>query len=109
MAHAQVPKPAPSSKPDAQARPSGDKTAPDTPKRVHELTPADLEAFFDGIIPLQLERSDVAGASVLVMKDGQLLLEKGYGYSNFKERSPSTRPPPSSVWLPSPNSSPGLR
>ena len=31
----------------------------------HALVKEDLEAFFDGIIPLQLERSDVAGATVL--------------------------------------------
>jgi hypothetical protein len=41
------------------------------------LDPADLEAFFDGIFPLQLERSDIAGATVLVMKDGNVLLAKG--------------------------------
>jgi CubicO group peptidase (beta-lactamase class C family) len=86
--HAQVPKTAPTKKSDAQARPSGDKTPPATPSAEHELMFADLEAFFDGIIPLQLERSDVAGASVLVMKDGQLLLQKGYGYSNFKDKKP---------------------
>jgi CubicO group peptidase (beta-lactamase class C family) len=85
---AQVPKPAPTTKPDAQARPSGDRTPPATPSAVHKLSSADLEAFFDGILPLQLERSDVAGASVLVMKDGKLLLEKGYGYSNFKDKKP---------------------
>jgi CubicO group peptidase (beta-lactamase class C family) len=84
----QVPKPARPLKPDAQTRPSGDKTPPATPSGIHELNPADLEAFFDGILPLQLERSDVAGASVLVMKDGRLLLEKGYGYSNFKDKKP---------------------
>jgi CubicO group peptidase (beta-lactamase class C family) len=84
----QVPRPIPSKKPDAQARPSGDKTPPGTPAASHDLTRADLEAFFDGIIPLQLERSDVAGASVLVMKDGQLLVQKGYGYSNFRDKKP---------------------
>jgi CubicO group peptidase (beta-lactamase class C family) len=88
IARAQEPKPTPSKKSDAQARPSGDKTPPATPANLHQLTAADLEAFFDGIIPLQLERSDVAGASVLVMKDGQLLLQKGYGYSNFKDKKP---------------------
>ena len=54
----------------------------------HSLTTADLEAFFDGIIPLQLERSDIAGATVLVIKDGQTLLKKGYGYSDFKNKKP---------------------
>jgi CubicO group peptidase (beta-lactamase class C family) len=54
----------------------------------HPLETADLEAFFDGIIPLQLERSDVAGAVVLVMKDGQTLLRKGYGVSDGERKTP---------------------
>lgn len=54
----------------------------------HALEPADLEAFFDGILPLQLERSDIAGASVLVMKDGVVLLEKGYGVADVKTQRP---------------------
>ncbi|MFC5864376.1 serine hydrolase domain-containing protein [Acidicapsa dinghuensis] len=56
------------------------------PPGSHALTSADLEAFFDGVVPLQLERSDVVGASVLVMKDGQTLLEKGYGYADLKNK-----------------------
>jgi CubicO group peptidase (beta-lactamase class C family) len=52
------------------------------------LTQGDLQAFFDGIIPLQLERSDIAGASVLVMKDGEVLLQKGYGFSEMKSKQP---------------------
>src|SRR5438445_9499367 len=54
----------------------------------HALERADLEAFFDGIIPLQLERSDVAGATVLVMKDGKDLLRKGYGFSDISKKKP---------------------
>jgi CubicO group peptidase (beta-lactamase class C family) len=52
----------------------------------HPLDAADLDTFFDGIIPLQLERSDVAGATVLVMKDGKPLLFKGYWYADAKEK-----------------------
>ena len=37
---------------------------------------------------LQLERSDIAGASVLVMKDGNVLLQKGYGYADVKSKKP---------------------
>ncbi len=59
-----------------------------TPGAAHPLTPADLEAFFDGILPLQLERSDVAGATVMVMKDGNVLLQKGYGYADVKWKKP---------------------
>ena len=62
--------------------------APATPSGGHALTGPDLEAFFDGIFPLQLERSDIAGTSVLVMKDGQVLFEKGYGFSNVKDKKP---------------------
>jgi CubicO group peptidase (beta-lactamase class C family) len=58
------------------------------PVPAHPLNKDDLEAFFDGIIPLQLQRSDVAGASVLVMKDGETLLLKGYGYSDLKSKQP---------------------
>ena len=58
------------------------------PVSAHPLNRDDLEAFFDGIVPLQLERSDVAGASVLVMKDGETLLLKGYGYSDLKSKQP---------------------
>jgi CubicO group peptidase (beta-lactamase class C family) len=54
----------------------------------HALEASDLESFFDGIVPLQLERSDIAGASVLVMHDGEVLLQKGYGYADLKSKKP---------------------
>lgn len=61
---------------------------PTSPPGAHALEKADVEAFFDGLVPLQMERSDVAGATVLVMKDGKELLKKGYGYSDAKKKSP---------------------
>ncbi len=61
---------------------------PSLPAGAHPLEQADLEAFFDGILPLQLERSDIAGASVLVMQNGNILLQKGYGYADLKTRKP---------------------
>ncbi len=54
----------------------------------HVLDTSDLQSFFDGIVPLQLERSDVAGASVMVMRNGQVLLRKGYGYADLKSKKP---------------------
>jgi CubicO group peptidase (beta-lactamase class C family) len=62
--------------------------APPADPGQHALEPADLQAFFDGILPMQLERSDVAGASVLVMQDGKTLLQKGYGYADVKTKKP---------------------
>jgi CubicO group peptidase (beta-lactamase class C family) len=58
------------------------------PPLPHALEKADLEAFFDGIVPLQLERSDAAGATVLVRKDGKELLKKGYGFSDISKKKP---------------------
>jgi CubicO group peptidase (beta-lactamase class C family) len=63
-------------------------SAPATSASAHLLAPADLEAFFDGVLPLQLERSDIAGASVMVMQNGNVLLEKGYGYADVKAKKP---------------------
>src|SRR5271155_4757121 len=61
---------------------------PQVPASGHALEATDLQAFFDGIIPMQLERSDIAGASVLVIKDGSVLLQKGYGYADEKAKKP---------------------
>jgi CubicO group peptidase (beta-lactamase class C family) len=74
-----APKPAPA----AVAGKLSESTAPIA---AHPLEKADLEAFFDGIVPLQLERSDVAGATVLVMKDGKELLKKGYGFVDVAKK-----------------------
>jgi CubicO group peptidase (beta-lactamase class C family) len=48
----------------------------------HALTAVDLESFFDGVVPLQLEQADVAGAVVAVVKDGKVLFMQGYGYAD---------------------------
>jgi CubicO group peptidase (beta-lactamase class C family) len=86
---ASLPQVPPSEEPTTPPAATDAKTVAITPPpAAHPLEKADLEAFFDGIVPLQLERSDVAGATVLVMKDGQVLLKKGYGYSDLKKKQP---------------------
>jgi CubicO group peptidase (beta-lactamase class C family) len=54
----------------------------------HELTASDVEAFLDGILPLQLKQDDVAGATVAVVKDGKVLFARGYGYADVKQKRP---------------------
>jgi CubicO group peptidase (beta-lactamase class C family) len=56
--------------------------------RAHEMTAADVETFLDGLLPLQLKRDDIAGATVSVVKDGKLLLAKGYGYADVEKKKP---------------------
>ncbi|MGC1620380.1 MAG: serine hydrolase domain-containing protein, partial [Candidatus Acidiferrum sp.] len=82
----QTPAPTKTPAPPATAAPKPEQATP-VPV-AHPLEKSDLEAFFDGLVPLQMERSDVAGATVLVMKDGQELLKKGYGYSDLAKKSP---------------------
>ena len=54
----------------------------------HELTKPDLEAFLDALIPAQLQNRDIAGAVVSVVKDGRVLLAKGYGFADFAAKKP---------------------
>jgi CubicO group peptidase (beta-lactamase class C family) len=60
---------------------------PAAPAR-REMTAQDVEAFLDGLMPLQIEQSDIAGAVVAVVKDGQVLFSKGYGNADFEKRVP---------------------
>jgi CubicO group peptidase (beta-lactamase class C family) len=56
------------------------------PSGVHELTASDVEAFLDGIVPLQLAQDDIAGATIAIVKDGKLLFAKGYGYADIEKK-----------------------
>ena len=52
------------------------------------LTKADVDAWLDGFIPYALSVGDVAGAVVVVVKDGQFLTERGFGLADVKNRKP---------------------
>ena len=52
------------------------------------LERADLEAWLDGMVPATLAKDDIAGAVITVVKDGQVLFQKGYGYSDVAKRTP---------------------
>ena len=70
-----------------QSEPSAaqqDDAAPSQSSRV--LVKADLEAWLDGYLPAALEQGDVAGAIVMVVEDGRVLLQKGYGYADVEAR-----------------------
>jgi len=61
-----------------------------SPATVPALAEADLGAFLDGILPTQIERGNIAGAVVLMVKDGKVLFAKGYGYSDVATKKPVT-------------------
>lgn len=58
------------------------------PQGTHEMTASDVETFLDGIVPLQLSRNDIAGATIAVVKDGKLLFAKGYGFADVQNKKP---------------------
>ncbi|MDB5365712.1 MAG: serine hydrolase [Rhodospirillales bacterium] len=69
----------------AQNAPSPTQAAP---AEAHALTADDLRVWFDGMMPWLLARGDLAGAVVSVVKDGQVLFARGYGYADVEKRTP---------------------
>jgi len=68
----------------AQAVPS---TPPPPSSTAAQLTQQDVGSWADGFMSYALVRGDVAGAVVVVVKDGAVLFEKGYGYSDMTART----------------------
>ncbi len=52
------------------------------------LTTDDLNAWLDGYMPYALKTGDIAGAVVAVVKDGQIVTTRGYGYSDVARHTP---------------------
>jgi len=67
-----------------EAKPASEPTTIAAP----QMTAADVGTFLDGVIPLQLDRENVAGITVAVVKDGKLLFAKGYGYADREKKTP---------------------
>ena len=52
------------------------------------LTADDVNAWLDGYMPYALHSGDIAGAVVVVVKDGQVLSARGFGYADVAKRTP---------------------
>jgi len=63
-------------------------SAPIAASAAHDLTREDVGAWLDGFLPYALERADIAGAVVLVVKDGNVLFKKGYGTADVAAKRP---------------------
>jgi CubicO group peptidase (beta-lactamase class C family) len=53
-----------------------------------QLEATDLNAFLDGYLPYAIANGDIAGAVVVVVKDGRILTQRGYGFSDIEKRTP---------------------
>jgi len=83
-ASAQVPPPAVAAEGAPAAEVAALAPAPATP----QLTREDLEAWLDGFLPYALGRGNIPGGIVVVVKDGQVLLQKGFGYADVRKKLP---------------------
>jgi CubicO group peptidase (beta-lactamase class C family) len=52
------------------------------------LTKTDVDAWLDGFLPYALRTADIPGAVVTVVKDGQLLTARGFGFADREKRTP---------------------
>src|SRR5262249_10939160 len=81
--------PAPSrKKPPAPTTPPPAAAPAPSPSPAPEMTASDVGAFLDGLVPAQLGPADVAGAVVVVVKDGKVLVGRGYGFADVEKRAP---------------------
>lgn len=61
---------------------------PPSPSSAPTLTKADVDAWLDGYMPYALATGDIAGGVVVIVKDGQVLTQRGFGFADVKARRP---------------------
>lgn len=52
------------------------------------LTPGDVDAWLDGLLPAAIDAAGIPGATVAVVKDGKVVTTRGYGYADLERRLP---------------------
>ena len=52
------------------------------------LTQVDADAWLDGFMPFALARDNIAGAVVVIVKDGQVLTQRGFGFADVAKQTP---------------------
>ncbi len=72
----------------AQPTPAVAPVAVAAPAAAHPLTREDVDAWLDGLVPASIKNGDIPGAVVVVVKDGQVLTERGYGYADLATKAP---------------------
>jgi CubicO group peptidase (beta-lactamase class C family) len=61
---------------------------PDTASGAVPLTKDDVDIWLDGYLPYALRTGDIPGAVVTVVKDGQILTARGFGFADRDKRTP---------------------
>ena len=50
--------------------------------------PADIEAFFDGVVLSQMKSNGSPSGTVAITRNGKLIFAKGYGYQDIEQQIP---------------------
>ena len=53
-----------------------------------DLTRADADIWLDGFMPYAINSGDISGAAVVIVKDGKVITERGYGYADVGTKRP---------------------
>jgi CubicO group peptidase (beta-lactamase class C family) len=54
----------------------------------NQWEPREAEGFMDGVMDAQQKAHHFAGAVAIIVRDGEVVFEKGYGFSDFAARKP---------------------
>ncbi|MEW6495718.1 MAG: serine hydrolase domain-containing protein [Cyanobacteriota bacterium] len=67
-----------------------EQVAPPRPTRSGPTDPQEVEAFIDKFFAQEMQDEHVPGAVVALVRDGEILFTKGYGYADVEQRIPVT-------------------
>lgn len=90
---AQSPEAVSAEPPEAGHEPADESARADAPAAVagdvaRELTSEDLEVWLDGFMTYAQRRGNIAGSVAVVVKDGAILFQKGYGHADVDGQVP---------------------
>jgi CubicO group peptidase (beta-lactamase class C family) len=78
----------PLSPPATPASTAAPANAPDETPGAVPLTKGDVDVWLDGFLPYALRTADIPGVVVTVVKDGQILTARGFGFADTEKRTP---------------------
>ncbi|MFT3728832.1 MAG: serine hydrolase domain-containing protein [Terricaulis sp.] len=62
--------------------------APAATAAAPQMTPEDLNAWLDGYVPQAITNGDIVGTVVTVVRNGQVIANRGYGYADLAHHTP---------------------
>jgi len=62
--------------------------APAPPAAAAALTAEDADQWLDGYLPYALATADIPGAEIAIVRDGEVVTERGFGFADVEKRTP---------------------